>query len=57
MEIELVMPSSSTRERMLTMEAFGAKVTLLESIEVCRDYAEEKGASGDFFLLDQFCQS
>jgi cysteine synthase B len=31
-EIELVMPSTSTRERVLTMEAFGAKVTLLESI-------------------------
>src|SRR5882762_983093 len=30
LEIELVMPSSSTRERTLTMEAFGAKVTLLE---------------------------
>ncbi|RZK04844.1 MAG: pyridoxal-phosphate dependent enzyme, partial [Flavobacterium sp.] len=30
-EIELVMPSSSTRERTLTMEAFGAKVTLLDS--------------------------
>src|SRR5690606_12550719 len=27
MELELVMPSSSTRERTLTMEAFGAKVT------------------------------
>ncbi|KAA9041072.1 cysteine synthase CysM [Ginsengibacter hankyongi] len=53
-EIELVMPSSSTRERVLTMEAFGAKVTLLESIEACRDYAEEKSASGDFYLLDQF---
>ncbi|MEO7121402.1 MAG: pyridoxal-phosphate dependent enzyme, partial [Ginsengibacter sp.] len=26
-EIELVMPSNSTRERVLTMEAFGAKVT------------------------------
>ena len=39
LEIELVMPSNSTRERVLTMEAFGAKVTLLESIEVCRDYA------------------
>jgi cysteine synthase B len=54
MEIELVMPSSSTRERVLTMEAFGGKVTLLDSIEECRDYAEEKGASGDFFLLNQF---
>ena len=28
-EIELVLPSTSTRERVLTMEAFGAKVTLL----------------------------
>lgn len=53
-EIELVMPSSSTRERVLTMEAFGAKVTLLESIEVCRDYAEQKAATGEFYLLNQF---
>lgn len=54
LEIELVMPSSSTRERTLTMEAYGAKVTLLDSIEICRDYAEEKGATGDYFLLNQF---
>ena len=53
-DIELVMPSSSTRERTLTMEAFGAKVTLLDSIEVCRDYAEEKGAQPGYFLLNQF---
>jgi len=53
-DIELVMPSSSTRERVLTMEAYGAKVTLLDSIEACRDYAEEKAASGNFFLLNQF---
>ncbi|HET9431938.1 MAG TPA: cysteine synthase CysM, partial [Chitinophagaceae bacterium] len=54
LEIELVMPSSSTRERTLTMEAFGAKVTLLESIETCRDYAEEKAATGAFYILNQF---
>ncbi|MDB5091763.1 MAG: cysteine synthase [Mucilaginibacter sp.] len=54
LEIELVMPSNSTRERTLTMEAFGAKVTLLEGIELCRDYAEEKGAGGEYFLLNQF---
>jgi S-sulfo-L-cysteine synthase (O-acetyl-L-serine-dependent) len=54
LEIELVMPSNSTRERTLTMEAFGAKVTLLDGIELCRDYAEEKGASGEYFLLNQF---
>ena len=53
-EIELVMPSSSTRERVITMEAFGARVTLLENIEICRDYAEEKSASGEFYMLDQF---
>jgi len=54
LEIELVMPSNSTRERTLTMEAYGAKVTLLESIEVCRDYAEEKGTQEGYFLLNQF---
>src|SRR3954467_14598390 len=54
LKIELVMPSNSTRERTLTMEAFGAKVTLLEGIERCRDYAEEKGAAGEYFLLNQF---
>lgn len=53
-DIELVMPSNSTRERTLTMEAFGAKVTLLDDIELCRDYAEEKAASGKSFLLNQF---
>lgn len=53
-DIELVMPSNSTKERTLTMEAFGAKVTLLEGIELCRDYAEEKAARGESFLLNQF---
>ena len=53
-DIELVMPSNSTRERTLTMEAYGAKVTLLESIEICRDYAEESAKNGDFLQLDQF---
>jgi len=54
LEIELVMPSNSTRERTLTMEAFGAKVILLDNIEVCRDYAEDKAAGGNYFLLNQF---
>ena len=54
LEIELVMPSTSTRERTLTMEAFGANVTLLDSIEVCRDYADEKAARGEAFILNQF---
>ncbi len=53
-KIELVMPSNSTRERVLSMEAFGAKVTLLDNIEECRDYADEKAATGDYYLLNQF---
>jgi cysteine synthase B len=54
LEMELALPSSSTKERTLAMEAFGAKVTLLDGIEACRDYAEEKAANGDYFILNQF---
>lgn len=54
LDIELVMPASSTRERTLTMEAFGAKVTLLENIEICRDYAEAKAGCGEAYILNQF---
>lgn len=54
LSIELVMPANSTKERTLTMEAFGAKVTLLESMEICRDYAEEKGKLPGYYILNQF---
>jgi cysteine synthase B len=54
LEIELAMPANSTRERVLTMEAFGAKVTLTESIESARDYAVDKAATGEYILLNQF---
>ena len=54
LEIELIMPANATRERTLTMEAFGAKVILLENIEKCRDYAEEQAKSDGYFMLDQF---
>lgn len=54
LEIELIMPSNSTKERTQTMEAYGAKVILLDGIEACRDYADEQGASGEYFLLNQF---
>ena len=56
-EIELVMPENSTRERVLTMEAFGAKVTLTpasEGIEGSRDYADAMVAKHEYFMLDQF---
>lgn len=54
LEIELAMPANSTRERVLTMEAFGAKVILTETIESARDYAMEKASKGDYILLNQF---
>ena len=57
LEIELVMPENSTRERVLTMEAFGAKVILTsseEGIEGSRDYAEAQLKKGGYFMLNQF---
>ena len=54
LSIELVMPASSTRERVLAMRAFGAKVTLLDTMEICRDHVDKKGATGEYFVLNQF---
>lgn len=56
-DIELVMPENSTQERILTMEAFGAKVTLTpaaEAIEGSRDYADARVAEGGYMMLNQF---
>lgn len=53
-DIELVLPENSTHERVLTMQAFGAKVTLTETIEKARDYAEEQVQQGGFLMLNQF---
>ncbi|MBC7628058.1 cysteine synthase CysM [Ferruginibacter sp.] len=55
--IELVMPENSTRERVLTMQAFGAKVILTpkeRSIEGAIDYANAQVAKGGYFMLNQF---
>jgi cysteine synthase B len=52
--IELVMPANSTVERAKTMEAFGATVTLLDGIETCRDYADEKGQEAGYYQFNQF---
>lgn len=57
LEISLVMPENSTRERVQTMEAFGAKVILTPAsggIEGSRDYAEIKVKEEGFYMLDQF---
>lgn len=56
-EIEIVMPEDATRERMLTMEAFGAKVILTpkeNSMEGAIDYAVSKVAQGGYLMLNQF---
>jgi cysteine synthase B len=55
--IELIMPEDSTRERVLTMQAFGAKVILTpkeRSMEGAIDYANEQVAKGGYLMLNQF---
>ncbi|MGM0636476.1 MAG: cysteine synthase CysM [Bacteroidota bacterium] len=57
LKIELVMPENATVERVQTMQAYGAKVTLTNAengIEGARDYAEEKLASGKYYMFNQF---
>ncbi len=56
-EIELVMPSDATRERVLTMEVYGAKVTLTPkelSMEGSIDYANAQVEKGGYHMLNQF---
>ncbi|MCP9750366.1 cysteine synthase CysM [Ferruginibacter sp. HRS2-29] len=55
--IELVMPADATRERVLTMEAFGAKVVLTpkeQSMEGAIDYANAQLVKGGYHMLNQF---
>ncbi len=57
LEIELVMPDNSTKERVQTMRAYGAKVTLTPAdigIEGARDYAEAKVKNEGMHMLNQF---
>ena len=56
-DIELVLPENSTAERVQTMRAYGAKVTLTPAstgIIGSRDYADEKVAQGGYIMLNQF---
>lgn len=56
-DIELVMPEDATRERVLTMQAYGAKVTLTpkaQSMEGAIDYANARVADGGYLMLNQF---
>jgi len=55
--IELVMPEDATRERVLAMQAFGAKVILTPkelSMEGAIDYTVSQLAKGGYMLLNQF---
>ncbi|MDJ1499311.1 cysteine synthase CysM [Xanthocytophaga agilis] len=57
LEIELVMPENATKERVQTMEAFGAKVILTpkeQSMEGSIDYVNEQVSKGGYFVLNQF---
>jgi cysteine synthase B len=57
LDIELVMPENSTRERVLTMQAYGAKVTLTNAaggMETAIDYATAQVANGGYLMLNQF---
>ncbi len=57
LNIELVMPENSTKERVQTMRAYGAKVTLTSEsigIEGARDYAEAKVNDEGYVMLNQF---
>lgn len=55
--IELVMPEDATRERVLTMKAFGAKVVLTpkeRSMEGAIDYANAQLSKSGYLMLNQF---
>ncbi|HEX6892275.1 MAG TPA: cysteine synthase CysM [Chryseolinea sp.] len=57
LEMTLIMPDNSTRERVLAMEAYGAKVILTPSartIEYSRELAEEMSRKEGYYMLDQF---
>ena len=57
LKIELVMPENSTIERVQTMSAYGAKVTLTPEsigIEGARDHAENKVLNEGYYSFNQF---
>ena len=57
LEITLLMPESSTIERVKTMRGYGAEVVLSstgKSIEYSRQQAEEMSQTDDYHMLNQF---
>lgn len=59
-EIELVLPEDSTKERTQTMLAYGAKVILTPAslgIIGSRDYVDKKMEQGGYIMLNQFANA
>ena len=57
LQISLIMPENSSKERIQTMQAYGAEVILTPSektIEYSRELAIEMANSGEYHLLNQF---
>ncbi|AWW30006.1 cysteine synthase B [Echinicola strongylocentroti] len=56
-EMILIMPDNSTRERVVSMEAYGAEVILTpaaKTIEYSRTLAEEMAEKEGYYILNQF---
>jgi S-sulfo-L-cysteine synthase (O-acetyl-L-serine-dependent) len=57
LDMTLIMPDNSTRERVLAMEAYGAKVILtpsVKTIEYSRELADQMAAKEGYYILNQF---
>lgn len=59
-KMTLIMPDNSTRERVLSMEAYGARVILTpaaRTIEYSRELAEQMAREEGYFMLNQFANA
>lgn len=60
LNMTLIMPDNSTRERVLAMEAYGAKVILTpaaRTIEYSRELAEQMAKEEGYYILNQFANT
>lgn len=60
LHMTLIMPDNSTRERVLAMEAYGAKVILTpadRTIEYSRELAESMASNQGYHILNQFANA
>ncbi len=60
LDMTLIMPDNSTRERVLAMQAYGAKVILTPSartIEYSRELADKMAEKEGYYILNQFANA